>query len=123
LAKVIKTREDNIALRQGRQYLCEMSADGLGFGIQYRIGGRMLSLVAWLRIFPDTEILCAVNTDPNQALSAWVTIDRKLHREGGKLQRIYSTDDAEAPETVSVETRNGRAVQMRVPAHGFVIYA
>jgi hypothetical protein len=83
----------------------------------------MLSVVAWSRIFADKEILCAVNTDPNQALSAWVTIDAGLHREGGQLQRMYSTDDAKAPQTVSIEARNGLAVNIRVPAHGFVLYS
>lgn len=123
LAKVIKIREDNIALRRGRQYLREISADGVGFGIPFKMGPRMLSVVAWSRIFADTEFLCAVNTDPNQALSAWVTIDMGLHREGGTLQRMYSTDDAEAPLTVSIEARNGLAVKVKVPAHGFVIYS
>lgn len=123
LAKIIKIREDNIALRRGRQYLREISADGVGFGIPFKMAGRMLAVVAWSRIFADTEILCAVNTDPSQALSAWVTIDMGLHREGAKMQRMYSTDDAAAPETVSIEARNGLAVKIQVPAHGFVLYS
>ena len=123
VAKVIKIRKGSIALRRGRQYLREISADGVGFGVPYKMGGRMLSVVAWSRIFADTEVLCAVNTDPNQTLSAWVTIDRDLHQIGAQLQMLYSTNDTETPKTVPTEARNGLAVQIQVPAHGFVIYS
>ena len=82
----------------------------------------MLSVVAWSRIFADSEILCAINTHPTQALSVWVTIDRDMNQAGAQLQRMYSTDDTEAPQAVSVEARNGLAVRIQVPAHGFVVY-
>jgi glycosidase len=123
VAKIINLRADHIALRRGRQYLREISADGVGFGIPYKMPGRMLSVVAWSRIFADKEIVCAINTHPDQALSAWVTIDKDLHQEGGELRRMYATNEAEAPQTVPIQARNGLAARIRVPSSGFVVYS
>lgn len=123
VAKIIKLREESIALRRGRQYLREISADGVGFGFPFKMDGRMLSVVAWSRIFADTEMLCAVNTDPDNAREAWVTVDNWLQREGGRMSRLYPvTDEVEAEDGV-VEKRNGLAVKIRVPGGGFVIYS
>ena len=46
LAKVIKIQQGSITLRRRRQHLREISADGLGFGVQFKMGGCMSSQVA-----------------------------------------------------------------------------
>jgi hypothetical protein len=51
-----------------------------------------------------------------------VTIDDELHAAGATLHRVYSTDEAATPATLTVEPRNGKAVLLTVPAAGFVIY-
>ena len=81
------------------------------------------SVVAWSRIFNDDEVLCAINTDPDRSRTAFVTIDDRLHAAGSRLTCVYSTDPNEIDRTLDVESRNGKAVKLSVPAAGFVIYA
>jgi hypothetical protein len=82
----------------------------------------MRSIVAWSRLFLEQEILVAVNTDPGQSSSAWVTIDNDLHRAGDRLTCLYSTDTADIGGTAQIAPRNGKAVRLSVPASGFAIY-
>ena len=111
-----------MALRRGRQYLRPISGDGLHFGLPTLVGDQIRSIVAWSRLFNDEEFLLAINTDPGQARTAWVVIEDELHQEGDMLRRLYATDPAATPETLTVEARNGKSVRLTVPAAGFVIY-
>jgi len=122
LAKIVKIREREITLRRGRQYLRQISGDGIGFGFPFILGNRTRSVVAWSRLFVDQEILLAANTDPDQPSSAWVTIDNDLHRAGDGLTCIYATDSTSIGGTVLVAPKNGKAVRLTVPAGGFAIY-
>jgi hypothetical protein len=123
LAKVLALRRETIALRRGRQYLREISGNGVDFGLPHRIGGELRSVVPWSRIFVDDEVLLAINTDPEAPATARVTIDDGLHAEGGTLRCLYSTDPAQVGQTVPIEARHGKAAQLTVPAAGFVAFA
>jgi hypothetical protein len=79
-------------------------------------------VVAWSRLLSDHELLCAINTDPDQPRRAFVTVDDELHVAGSRLTCLYSTDTAEIGHTLEVEARNGKAVLLTVPAAGFVVY-
>ncbi|MEA2584835.1 MAG: hypothetical protein QOF33_2920 [Thermomicrobiales bacterium] len=121
LSRILAIRRREPTLRRGRQYLRDISGDGIHFGPPTPIGGELRSIVPWSRIFDDRELLLAVNTDPEQERSAWVTIDAGLHGEGDVLTCLYPNDGSVA-RGVPVESRNGKAVQLTVPAAGFVIY-
>ena len=122
LAEILAVRRSRMALRRGRQYLRSISGDGVNFGLPALVGDQIRSIVAWSRLFNDEEILLAINTDPSQARTAWVTIEDELHQEGDTLRRLYATDPDATPETLTVEARNGKAVRLTVPGAGFVIY-
>jgi glycosidase len=122
LAKVLRVRREKLALRRGRQYLREISGNGFDFGPPRQLGHEIRSVVPWSRILDEAEVLVAINTDAANACTAWVTIDAGLHRAGEELRCLYSTEAAEIGRTVRVEPRNGKAVQLEVPAAGFVIY-
>lgn len=122
LGKIHSLRREHLPLRRGRQFLRQISGNGTDFGFPERIGGGGIrSLVAWSRIFNDSELLCAINTDPDRETRAFVTIDNGLHDAGSRLTLLYSTDPAEIGQTVTVEGRNGKAVLLKVPAAGFVV--
>ena len=119
----LRRRPEFIGLRRGRQYLREISGDGVTFGLPRRIGGgRMLSVVPWSRLFLDTETVCAINTDPDNERTAWVTVDAGIHAPGEALACHYSSDPGQIGTTVTVEARNGLAAPLTVPPGGFVIY-
>jgi hypothetical protein len=122
LAKILRIRQNNIVIRRGRQYLRPISGDGENFGLPRMIGGQIRSVVPWSRIFNNQEVLLAINTDYVQPKTAWVTIDNDLHDAGDTLNCIYSTDAGQIGSTVTIESRNGKAVLLTVPAAGFVIF-
>lgn len=119
----LRRRPEFIGLRRGRQYLREISGDGVDFGLPRRLGSeRLLSVVPWSRLFLDTETLCAINTDPDRERTAWVTLDAGMHLPGEALTCHYSSDPAQLGTTVTIEARNGLAAAVTVPPAGFVIY-
>ena len=122
LTKILELRAKQPALRRGRQFLREISGNGTNFGPPTMIGNQLLSVVPWSRVFVDDELLCAINTDPDNDRSSWVTIDNFLHRAGEKLTCLYSSDAAQIGQTLTVEARNGKAVNIRVPRGGFVVF-
>jgi glycosidase len=121
LAEIHKLRRDQLTLRRGRQFLRQISGDGVNFGFPEKMNGRILSIVAWSRIFNDNELLCAINTDPDQDRTVFVTIDNDLHTAGDRLTCLYSTRPAEIGRTLLVEARNGKAVSLTAPSAGFVV--
>jgi len=62
----------------------------------------------------------AINTDVTRELSAWVTVDNGLNGVGDVFVCIYPSSPL-LPEGV-VEGRNGKAMLIRVPPAGFVVY-
>jgi glycosidase len=122
LGKILALREKEPALRRGRQFLRPVSGDGVNFGLPQMVGNQMRFVVPWSRIFVEDELLCAINTDPDNAQSAWVTIDDSLHQTGDKLTCLYSSDAGQIGQTVTVEARNGKAVNISVPKGGFAVF-
>jgi glycosidase len=123
LQAILRLRRDHLVIRRGRQFLRQISGDGEHFGPPVMMGGVIQSVIPWSRIFSDREVLLAVNTDVNTARTAWVTIDDGLHAAGSRLSCLYSTSAAQIGSSVAVEPRNGKAVQLTVPAAGFVAFA
>ena len=85
-------------------------------------GDAIRSVIGWSRILDGEEMVLAINTDFNNALSVWVRIDKDLNIIPGSFNCIYSTDNSEIGATANVEERNGKAIKITVPAAGFVIY-
>jgi glycosidase len=123
LAKILRLRKQKIALRRGRQYLREISGDGQNFGIPTMIGGRLLSVVPWSRSFDNQNLIVAINTDPDQPRTAWVDLPSVVTQPGQSLKCLYSTDQNQAGQGLVVQSTSGRnAIQLTVPAAGFVVY-
>jgi hypothetical protein len=120
---VLALRRERLALRRGRQYLRPISGNGVDFGPPHLLGGELRSIVPWSRIFVNAEVLLAINTDPQAATTAWATIDDGLDAAGDELRCLYSTDRAQVGQAVTIEARNGKAVQLTVPPAGFAAYA
>ena len=120
VAAITAIRRKNITLRRGRQYLRDISGDGTNFGPPSFVGGatRISSVIAWSRLLDDEEFVLAINTDTNNALEVWVTVDNTLHEAGDRFTCLYP---ALLPEAV-VENRNGKAILIKVARAGFVVY-
>ena len=85
----------------------------------------MTSIVAWSRIFNGIEIVCAINTDVERELMAFVTVDAEVNADGAVLSAIYeaAVPSTGSGTTIAVQRFGGRAaVQLTVPAAGFVMF-
>jgi glycosidase len=124
LSNVIQKRKEKIALRRGRQYLREISGDGLNFDLPHMIGNQIRSIIPWSRIFDKMELLVLINNDCEKPSTAWVTIDYNLHKAGDKLKCIYSSRDKsqEGKEVTVVENGNRKVLQITAPPCEFAIY-
>jgi glycosidase len=122
VSRLCALRREHIALRRGRQYLRQLSQDAQTFFYPALCGGVLHFAIAWSRIFNDAEYLCAVNTDVHNPVSVWATVDAATHKAGNVMHRLFASDPAVSPETVTVEAYNGTAIRITVPAGGCVIY-
>ena len=123
IAKIIELRKNNIALRRGRQYLRKISSDGNYFDYPEVSGNKKSSIVAWSRIFNNKEVLIAINTDPHNSQSAWVTIDNYgIHFAYKNLVCLFSTDSTQISKQFIIENKNGKAVNISVPPGGVCIF-
>jgi hypothetical protein len=86
------------------------------------LGGVIRSVVAWPRIFHESEVLIAVNTDFSAPRTAWVTIDSRLHAAGESLTCAYSSDGVQIGSTTAVTTFARAAVLVTVRPAGLVIF-
>jgi len=121
VAAVLALRRREPALRRGRQYLREISGNGVDFGLPRSFGGRMTTVVAWSRILADREVVCAFNNDPAAARTAWVTVDAGLNATVATYGYDHSSDPGTVGTTAPVESRNGRAIEVQLPAAGFAV--
>jgi glycosidase len=125
-AKIMGIRRATLALRRGRQYLREISGNGVNYGLPQMIGGEIRSVVPWSRLFDLDEILCAINTDRGQALTASAVVDADIQagRNPKQMTCLYSTDAQQIGRTAAVQPRGDGAmvVSITVPAAGFVIF-
>ncbi|KAF2669997.1 alpha-amylase [Microthyrium microscopicum] len=119
IAALSKIRAKELTLRRGRQYLREISGDESSWGYPTKVGARMMSIVAWSRIFDTEEILCAINTDEVNERTAWVTLDSGIQSVGKVLKCLFPLDGNE----LNVVSQDGRmVVSLTVPPAGFALF-
>lgn len=123
LAGLLAVRRSSLALRRGRQYLREISGNGIDFGLPAMLGGQMRSVVAWSRLFLDEEWVCAINTDADGPRAAWVNVDAGLSPPGKRLVCRHASDGAQVGALLDVISVAGRsAVWLDLPAAGCIVF-
>ena len=128
LRKLVALRTTEIALRHGGQYLCSIAPVtwrpfGLWWSGTAAMQRRAHGLVAWMRVYEDQRVLCAINTRCSESVEAWVIIeDAFLSREiAGSMRCIHPSKELEA---LRIERRSegSVAVQLSLPPASFVAY-
>nr|WP_156778051.1 alpha-amylase family glycosyl hydrolase [Chlorobium ferrooxidans] len=121
---VTRLRREHIALRRGRQYLRQVSESGREGDFYYPqpVNGELHWVVAWSRIYAGSEFLCAINTDTEHDIQLWVVVDSRINSSPGTMSCLYSTDARQCGESAPLIAVHGSALQIRVPAAGFVVY-
>jgi glycosidase len=115
LSKLVDLRKHLLPLRRGRQMLHEISGDGINFGFPSMMGDRMLSIVAFSRIFADQEVLVAFSTNREQPLAAYSTVASRFRSEGDRLKLIFwHAPRAATPPPMNWQSKTG-AVFSRFP--------
>jgi hypothetical protein len=132
---ISRLRAREPALRRGAQYLRPISLDGILFKVPeleapayYNVfpdtSGRQVApplrtIIGWSRILGRTEVLCALNTDPENTTEAWVLVDADIHANGEGMKRVYPVGG----RTVRPRWKNGMmAVHLKLAPGAFVVY-
>jgi hypothetical protein len=134
VSRLCELRHEWIALRRGRQYVHEISGDGVHFGPPVRFGDRLHTLVSWSRVVADHEILVVFNTDEINPHELYTTLNPNLRTEGEELRLLFSytpesgVEPVESPRralpTLKVERRGGiLCTRLALGAAGIAIYA
>jgi glycosidase len=123
-AKLADLRSEFIGLRQGRQYLREVSYDGKSFEIPHMISSdRHTGVVVWSRIFNQVEFVLAVNCDMENDREAAVVIDQSLHQIDDEFECIYSSAEEDQIGAIKVnELAGSKSLNIKVPKSGCVIF-
>ena len=121
---MFQIRREQLAIRRGRQYLREISGNGVDYGLPHMVGGEMRSVVPWSRILDRTEILLAINTDIEETRTASAIVDHDLHAPGTTMRCLYSTEPGDIGGSITATDKpdGKRVVDLTVPAAGFVIF-
>ncbi len=134
ISKLCALRHQWIALRRGRQYVHEISGDGVHFGPPVKFGHRLHTLVSWSRVVADHEMLVVFNTDEINAHEIYSVLNPNLRSEGDELRLLFSytpesgVEPHESPRhalsRLIVERRNGvLCTRMALGPAGIAIYA
>lgn len=112
VSALAKVRQQEPALRYGRQYFREVSGNGQDFG--FPLDGKCT--LAYSRILDDTEIVVAINlcADPREE---YITVDYNLTQPGSRLVNLL-----EPTQKLKVERRGNRnAVKVSLTGHQIII--
>lgn len=111
VSAITRIRQQQSALRYGRQYFRETASDGIHFS--HPLDGHCC--LAYSRILDTEEILVVLNLD-NQPRGDHITVDINLSAPEGKMTDLLNNTQHTIQET------NGRAhVQIDLAAHGLAI--
>jgi len=134
LSKLCALRHKWITLRRGRQYVHEISGDGVHFGPPVKFGDRLHTLVSWSRVVANHEMLVVFNTDEINTHELYSTLNPSLRKEGEELHLLFSytpesgVEPLESPRhalpRLQVERRNGvLCTRLALGPAGIAIYA
>ncbi|WP_088892431.1 alpha-amylase family glycosyl hydrolase [Leptolyngbya ohadii] len=87
IQELSKLRDEQPALRYGRQYFRKCSGDGMNFSYSPYKGG----VIAYSRILNDKELLIVANTSTQQSNSVYVVVDANLNPVGKSWKILFST--------------------------------
>ncbi len=111
---IARLRQQQPALRYGRQYFREISGNGTDFG--FPLDGHCT--LAYSRILDSEEVLVVLNLD-SQPRADHITVDRNLSAPGQQMLHLLSSGGR-----LQVRESGGRAcVQVALPAYGLAILA
>jgi len=86
LRKTLQVRNQQPALRYGRQYFRPLSGDGVNFGLSPFPSG----VIAFSRILNNQEVVVVANTNLQQGFSGEVIVDRQLNPAGSAYKVQFS---------------------------------
>jgi glycosidase len=113
IRKIANVRQQQAALRYGRQYFREISGNGRDFG--HPLDGHCT--LAYSRILDTEEVLVCMNLD-SQARQDYITVDNKLSHAGWPMNDLLGSDQ----QHIRIEESNGRAhVQVKLQPHQIAI--
>lgn len=103
IQELARMRQEQPALRFGRQYFRPISGNGREFGISPFPGG----VIAFSRILSDQEVLVVANTNTGSGWEGEVIVDFALNPEGTPYDVLYSNCGGARANAAAVAQRGG----------------
>ncbi len=101
-------RQQEPALRYGRQYFRPESRNGVGFGISTDPNG----VLAFSRILHDREMLIVANLNTTANATRHIVIDAKLNPADTVFRVLYSNKPSPRAPARASQSRNPRSIQV-----------
>lgn len=112
IRKIAQVRENEPALRYGRQYFRQVSGNNIDFGFSKEKGG----IITFSRILNNQEVTIAANTNTINRFQGWIIVDSRINNDNTMFQIAYSNiGTARSNTLISKEAR----IHKR---NGFVIH-
>jgi glycosidase len=106
--QIAQVRDNQPALRYGRQYFRPISGDGVHFGFSNFPAG----ILAFSRILSDQEIIVVANTNAEIGWQGEVLVDYSINKAGSTYQVLFSNKKNHSlPEPVS--EKPGGSIEIR----------
>ncbi len=110
IQKLIKVRNQEPALRYGRQYFRGISGDGINFGISYFPQG----VLAFSRILNDREVVVIANTNTQNQWQGYVLVDFTLNSVNSTYHVLFSNQFETGNQTSVIQKGSIRMLPVKL---------
>jgi glycosidase len=97
IQRLLQLRQNEPALRYGRQYFREVSGNGTDFGQSFGAGG----IVAFSRVLGDREVVIAANTGATE-FTGKILVDRDLNATAQNMIQMFASKAGEGTGSVQM---------------------
>jgi glycosidase len=97
IQRLLQLRQNEPALRYGRQYFREVSGNGTDFGQSFGPGG----IVAFSRVLGDREVVIAANTGATE-FTGKILVDRDLNATAQNMIQMFASKAGEGTGSVQM---------------------
>jgi glycosidase len=109
-------KQNEPALRYGRQYFREISGNNLNFGLSKEVGG----IIAFCRILNDREVTIVANTSLSQEFNGYVLVDDRINsRSLTNFKVVYSNKMKNGQSKVEGSYANFYNLQNQFIGHAY----
>ena len=125
IKEIMSLRDENVALKHGRQYLRPITyhSEQEFFLPKKEDEERITDIIAWSRVLSEEEYILAINNDIENKKEVYIKIDPYLNDENQKFVCIYSSLKKQIGQKAETINLNGNfCIKTNINKRGRVVY-